>query len=669
VSGGATASPLAAPGRIGPFEARNRIVMSPMGTHSATGMPGPADLAYFGARAAGGAGIIVTGGTVVHQSATAVPKRSFEPFVDAGVDAFAALASAVHAEGALLIGQLFHPGGERLGFHDEWPTISPSGARNAASQTPHVLSVEEIGDVRAAFLRAARNLVAAGYDGIELHGAHGYLLGQFLSPATNRRQDRYGAATMADRCRLIVEVASALRQEHGPRIALGVRLSAIEARPGGLDAALSARIAGHLAGTGLLDYLSVTLGSPGSYVRDFRSPARPAADASAAIRSAAKLPVIAAQRIVRPADAEAMLREGAADFVALGRGLLADPQWPRKALSGAADDIAICIACMQDCRSSPRGPSCLNNPVTGEEHMPVPVVVRPRRVLVVGGGPAGLEAAAVAAERGHDVVLHEAAAECGGQVLLTAKLPGRADFAELVRARLRRCLRLGVEIRTGAPLDSAALSAADADVVIVATGAVPDLQAPEIDGVSTWDYLRSPIDVSGRDVLVIDDGTGSAETYGTAELLAANGARVTVISPAGAFAGLPAESRAGTAVAFGQLGASVIAHAAWEARPDDCPGVVVMQAWGRPELRGRALDADLVVVNRGRVPRPVLPMATRFGHFSALAPHAGLIHVIGDALMPRGLSEAIRDGRRSALQVGAEAYSPIRGQSGVPDAG
>jgi 2,4-dienoyl-CoA reductase (NADPH2) len=663
-----TRSPLGVPGRIGRFEARNRIVMSPMGTHSATGMPGPADLAYFAARAAGGVGMIVTGGTVVHESATAVPKRSFEPFVDANVEAFAALATAVHAEGTLLIGQLFHPGGERLGFHDEWPTISPSGARNAAGQTPHVLSVEEIGGVRAAFLRAARNLVAAGYDGIELHGAHGYLLGQFLSPATNRRQDRYGATTMADRCRLIVELASALRQEHGSQIALGVRLSAIETRPGGLDAALSAQIAEHLGGTGLLDYLSVTLGSPGSYVRDFRSPVRPATAASAAIRSAAKLPIIAAQRIVRPADAEAVLREGAADFVALGRGLLADPQWPRKALSGATDEIAICIACMQDCRSSPRGPACLNNPTTGEEHVLVPAVARPRRVLVVGGGPAGLEAAAVTAERGHHVVLYEAAAECGGQVLLAAKLPGRADFAEVVRARLRRCLRLGVEIHTEAPLDSTALSNADAEVVIVATGARPDAPPSAIDGVSTWDYLRSPIDVSGRNVLVLDDGTGSAETYGTAELLAADGARVTVLSPLDAFAGLPAESRAGAAAAFGQFGVSVIARAGWEARLDNCPGVVVTQAWGRPEQQGRVLDADLVVVNRGRVSCPV-PFATRFGHFSALTPHADLIHVIGDALMPRGMSEAIRDGRRSGLHVGIEAYSPIREQSGVSHAG
>lgn len=663
-----TPSPLAEPGHIGRLTARNRIVMSPMGTHSRTGAPGRADRAYFAARAAGGVGTIITGGTVVHESGTAVPKRSFEPFVDANIDAFAALALAVHEQGTLIIGQIFHPGGERLGWHDEWPTISPSGARNSAGQTPHILSIEEIADVRRAFLLTARNLVAAGFDGIELHAAHGYLLGQFLSSATNGRQDRYGTASMADRCRLVVELATALREEHGSQIAVGLRLSAIETRPGGLHAALSARIAEHLAETHLLDYLSVTLGSPGSYVRDFRSPVRSSAEAAATIRSAARLPVIAAQRIVRPADAEAVLRRGAADFVALGRALLADPEWPRKALSGVDERIAICIACMQDCRSSPKGPSCLNNPSTGEEYLPVPTVRRRQRVLVVGGGLAGLEAAATAAERGHEVVLREAAAQCGGQLLLCAVLPGRAEFAELVRIRLSRCLRFGVQIETEAPVDAVGLAAADADVVIVATGAVPDTPAAGIEAMSTWDYLRAPVDVNADTVLVLDDGTGSAETYGTAELLAAAGARVNVLSQVAAFAGLPAESRVTAARALNEAGVSVIAHADWAARTDGHPGVVVRQAWGRPELQGSLVDADLVVANRGRVARPISAPAAAFGHFSALAPHTERIGVIGDALMPRGISEAIRDGYRSALRVGVDAYPLVEEQRGVPNA-
>jgi 2,4-dienoyl-CoA reductase-like NADH-dependent reductase (Old Yellow Enzyme family) len=504
---GDTYAALAAPGRIGPLEVRNRIVMAPMGANLAEsdGHAGERMKRYFEARARGGVGLVV-----VDVGAVAWPAGVSNPFQlglssDEFLDDLADLAARVHAHGAKIAIQLHHgskvsvldmisgrpmwvpsvPGHRALDLYDD---LSPAdleastGAILRSGNKPryHVMTLDDVAIARGWYADAAARVERAGFDGVEIHAGHGYLLQSFLSPASNDRDDEYGGP-LEQRARFLVEVIADVRAATSGTFATWVRLDGAEIGiEGGItddDAVRTAQLcadagahAVHVSayadpGKGAAFTIAPLPHEPGAYLPFARR-----------ISSAVDVPVIAVGRI-EPEVGDDAIAEGTCDFVAMGRKLLADPDLPNKLFAGARDDVRPCIyayRCVGNIFLMKRS-RCVVNPATGREHeiaiRPAPVA---RRVLVVGGGPAGMETARVAAQRGHDVVLCEASDHLGGN----AAIAGAFDdgVAGLVAWHGRQLTQLGVDVRTGAPVDRALVESIAPDAVVVATGR----QAPSV---------------------------------------------------------------------------------------------------------------------------------------------------------------------------------------------
>jgi NADPH-dependent 2,4-dienoyl-CoA reductase/sulfur reductase-like enzyme len=422
-------------------------------------------------------------------------------------------------------------------------------------EAPQPIEKEQIREVVEHFARSARHAAEGGFDGIEVHAAHGYLIHEFLSPKHNHRSDEYGGS-LENRMRFAIEVLTAVRRAVGDSVAVGVRLVGDEeARNGsGLTPEDCGEIAAALASARLVDFVDVSIGTSGiGMVRPMYVPHLVGVRATGVVReavaaAAGDVPVFAVHRILSPDEAEGILERGDADAVTLVRALIADPEWPAKAQAGRADEIRKCTGCNQGCYGNlTQGypVTCVTNPAVGREAQLgagtlVPAAVA-RRVVVVGGGPAGLEAAWVAAARGHDVVLLERAQEAGGRIRLAQCLPGRAELADFADWRAAECARRGVDIRLGVDADASTVLALDPDAVIVATGgrATTDASAkshpfPLAGGDRPWvvDHERAVRDADslGPDVVVLD-AVGDIAGIGVAHLLAERGTHVTVVSP------------------------------------------------------------------------------------------------------------------------------------------
>lgn len=635
------------PFTLGPLTLRNRLVALPAGTSMATdGVPTHGDQEHFERLAAGGVGLIVGGATVVHPSTTLRSRKLVEAYRDEVVPALTEKAAGVHRYGAKIIGQLCHLGREFIGGESDSPPSAPSPVKTVRdAYPPHEMSVEEIRDVVDGWGVSAANLARAGYDGAEIHAAHGYLPAQFMSELTNGRIDAYGGS-FERRMRFVDEVVAAMRAAMPENMVLGVRLSGEEEIPGGMGIEDCVRIARHLAESGSVDYFSITHGTRGKYVKDATHPDGVAVDSAARVRSETGLPVLVGQRIRDAATADHIVKSGKADLVGMARALLADPDLPNKSAEGRMGEIRGCLGINQDCRAFDPHLHCAVNAEIGRgRHRNVGVrAATTKDVYVVGGGPAGLEAARVAAGRGHRVTVFEAASELGGAVRVAALSPHRATLIDVVDYLSAEMRRLRVDVNLGAEIGRDDLSelADAADHVVVATGSrpgpVPAGRALTV--VTVDDVLAGRIPAEVGRAIVYDESDGFWPGYSAAEALVARGWDTRVVTPLTALASrVPAESVGPLLGRLGSAGARFHVATGLELPgSDDEEGGRLVPVFGGGET---ALDADLVVWHRLRT--AVDRLARALGRREDVS-------VIGDCVTPRRISHAIAEGYR----VGAE---------------
>ena len=522
------------PIKIGPMEVPNRFVVSPMGNNFANtdGTMSERSLAYYRERARGGFGLITFEATVVSPVAKGGARKPCL-FNDSTIESFKKVVDACHAEGSKISVQLQHAGPDGNAKVAGFPIKAASAIPSVCGKdTPQEMTREEIYQLIEYYGDAALRAKKAGIDAVEVHCAHGYLVSTFLSPRTNKRVDEFGGC-FENRMRIVELIVENIRKKVGYSIAIICRINGSDEVDGGLDVHDAAVIAAYLEDCGV-DAIHV---SRAVHIRDQYMWAPTVmhsglnADQATEVKRAVSIPVITVGRYTEPHFAELMVREGRADLVAFGRQSIADPHTPNKAAAGKLDELNPCIACLQGCvpnmfQGLPI--TCLVNPMVGHEGEVKPAE-KAKKVMVVGGGVAGLYAAALAAHRGHDVALYEASDVLGGQMRLAAFPPGKGDLTNMVRSYVKKCEMYGVEINMNTEVTPELVKEAAPDSVIICTGARPlVLNIPGIhdSGLIHAVDLLAGKDVCGKKVLVVGGGMVGAET---AAFLGEQHHKVTVI--------------------------------------------------------------------------------------------------------------------------------------------
>lgn len=608
-------------------------------------------VAYHTARAKGGVGLIVLQVAGVHDSAR-YTSHVLMATDDECIPGYRRIAEACHAEGTVVLSQVFHPGREIMESSDGLLAVAyaPSASPNERFRVmPRELSQAMIDEIVQGYADAARRLHAAGIDGVEVVASHGYLPAQFLNPRVNRRSDGYNGDIDA-RLRFTREVIAAVRAATDENFIIGLRISADERDPEGLTEDESLQGVKGLQNS--LDYVHIVAGTSASLggaihiVPPMAIEAAYLANEAGTFKRNLEIPLFVTGRINQPQEAELIVARGQADVCGMTRALICDPQMPSKTESGHVEDVRACIACNQACighfhRGYPI--SCIQHPETGREliYAERKMATQRKRVLVVGGGPAGMKAAAVAAQRGHEVTLCEASGQLGGQVNLAQLLPRRAEFGGASTNLQREMELAGVEVRRNTHVDRALVEQERPDVVIVATGAKPYRppyeEAGELQVVDAWQVLRGEVKL-GRSVLVTD-WRADWIAPGIAERLVRDGHQVH-LAVNGTHAGesLPLYVRDHLAGELHRLGITITPYARLYG-VDDSTVYLQHTASGEPML---VENIDTLVLCQGH--QPVDELADEIADLAE-------VRRIGDCLAPRTAEEAIYEGLKAGWAI------------------
>lgn len=634
---------LSNPFQIGNLKLNNRIVMPPMATNFAgpDGSVNERHIAYYVRRAQGGAGYITFEHTGVLQQGKAFPSMALIDS-DRQIPSFRKLTEAIHREGGKIVIQINHAGRQTSSAITGSPLVAPSAIPcPVRKEGPVALSPEQIPKIVEAFALAAGRVKEAGADGVEIHMAHGYLLNQFLSPYSNKREDEYGGNAQR-RMRAPIEVLQAVRHKVGLDFPIICRLSADEYVEEGLKLEASKEIAGALEKNGANALhisacvaASVYFNQPPYYVEEGVF-----AHLAQGIKSVVNIPVITVGRIRTPELANRILEDKKADLVSMGRALIADPDLPAKAFDGRREDIIPCISCNRCIVSIRKGAlQCAVNPETGREGVfIVKKTTRPKKVWIIGGGPAGMKAAEIAACRGHQVTLYEKENQLGGQFLLAAVPPQKQVLQEFVEYLARQLGCLSVKVVKGKLFEPSLLEEERPEAAILATGARPFL--PPIEGIreaatfSTWEALSNPASL-GRRVLVVGGGGIGAEV---ADYLSEKGKEVTLIEMREGIAlDLPIHLQHFLNLRLQSKGVEV--RTSTKAVRFQKDGLCIEASGGTAKLEG----FDSTVIALGSVPNDELAKIVK--------QIISEVYVVGDAARPRELMEALAEAEEAALKI------------------
>jgi 2-enoate reductase len=632
------------PGHIGKLEIKNRIVLAPMGTMyvNLDGSYSQREIDYLVARAKGGAGLILTGATAVEKQVNP-PDYPLAAYMDSNwqIPRASDLVDAVHDYGAK-IGIQLSPGSGR-----NMPEASSERTPVSASAVPiigdpdvlcHELKVEEIKKIILACGDAAQRAVRAGFDMIEIHAHAGYLVDQFMTPLWNKRNDEYGG-DIERRMRFAIDIINAIRAKVGADFPLCFRYSAEHGIDGGRTLPESQEVAQRLEAGGV-DILHMDAGCfevPPWIVPPTYMPLGCFADFAMAIKQVVNIPVITVGSIMSPELAEQILDEGKADFICLGRALIADPDWPNKAKEGQTEDIRPCIRCNEGCIGRAyflKSMSCSVNPTVGKErYYAITQAEKPKKVMIIGGGPAGMEAARVAALRGHEVILYEKENELGGQLRAASKPSFKSSVGNLVNYLCIQLSKLGVKVETGKEVTSHLVDRARPEAVVVATGAIPLMSSiPGVENekiITAVDLLLGKKRV-GNEVIVLGAALVGCDT---ALYLAQEGKSVNIIKmrPGTEIAqDLNPFSRLSLLEELAKNGVTILTNLTIREFTDE--GVAVTDK----EEKQQTLKADTIVLALGAESENKLVENLK-GKVSEL-------YVVGDCVSPRKIGEAMHEG-------------------------
>jgi mycofactocin system FadH/OYE family oxidoreductase 2 len=661
---------LLTPIRIGQTVIPNRVVFAAHLTNLAEdNLPGPRLTAYYAERAKGGCGLIITEEQSVHPSDWAYQPliHGFDPRV---IPNYRRMTRAVHEHGTRMFAQINHNGLQASSIYSRRPVLGPSPTVDPIHREMcKEIEQEEIAEIVRGYALVARHVREGGFDGAELQSSHSSLMRQFFSPYYNRREDAYGGS-LENRMHFALEVIAAVRAEIGRDFTLGIRLCGDELIPAGLTLEDVVEIARRLEATGQLDYINTSIGEfHNLYMVEgsMHTPPGYQLFVSASIREAVKLPVFCTGRIKDPVQAERILREGLADMVDVVRGQICDPEFTRKAREGRTEAIRLCISCNQYCigrMGLNLSLGCIQTPATGNEQLFSRPTVRaggrgqaiaptkfprkdvdPPTVMVVGGGPGGMQAAKVAAQRGFRVHLYEQQTELGGQINLLVRVPSRVEFGDSSRNLQRELLEAKIETHLGIEVTPELIERERPDAIILATGSrpvLPPLPGADLPHVATtWQILQGEKTAQPGEYVLVYDAVGFHQSTSIAELLAERGCNVEVVTPqfyVGGDLGLTLDLELWYRRVLAKGVKLTANHFLAALGPNSA--TVINNYTGQP----RQLEQLALAVI-------VTPQTANDTLYQQLQGRVKALYRVGDCVAPRRVEHAILDGERVARQL------------------